>query len=533
MKYIKQFYLTMMSLASLLALGSCMDNDINRNPFETTDEEMGRDNYNVGSRLKTLEGQVIPTQEHLYQFMEAMCGGAYGGYFSETNPDWNEKFSTLNPKSDWLEGSFSTIFTNTYPNYRKLMTLKDAPVPQAIAKVLRVAIMQRTTDMFGPIPYSKVVVEGEAAALSSPYDSQDVIYKQMFKELDEADQAFEDNLTLDPEALRKLDDVYYGSVEQWRKYLHSLQLRMAMRICYVPEMKAEAQRIAEAAVAAGVITDNTDNALFHVAENRSALCFITWNDYRIGADILCYMNGYQDPRREKYFTMGKGNGKADGTAGSKEGYYGLRIGTLPTNVSTDPQVSAYSNRVMTTTDPYTWMTAAEVAFLRAEGALRGWAMGGEAKDLYEQGIALSFDQHKVSGAEAYATDNSMTPAAYADPLGKYDTSAPSNIKIAWNTDTQEDHFEENLERVITQKWIAIYPLGIEAWSEHRRTGYPKMLPIVDNKSSYSELTNIGIRRLQYPASEYSLNGGHVEEAVQMLGGDQINIRLWWDCKPSN
>lgn len=127
----------------------------------------------------------------------------------------------------------------------------------------------------------------------------------------------------------------------------------------------------------------------------------------------------------------------------------------------------------------------------------------------------------------------MVPAAYADPLGKYDTSAPSNIKIAWNTDTKADHFEENLERIITQKWIAIYPLGIEAWSERRRTGYPKMLPIVDNKSSYSELTNIGIRRLQYPASEYSLNGGHVEEAAQMLGGDQINIRLWWDCKPNN
>ena len=60
-----------------------------------------------------------------------------------------------------------------------------------------------------------------------------------------------------------------------------------------------------------------------------------------------------------------------------------------------------------------------------------------------------------------------------------------------------------------------------------------MLPIVDNKSSYSELSKIGIRRLQYPASEYSLNGGHVKEAVQMLGGDQINIRLWWDCKPNN
>ena len=267
MKYIKQFSLTVMSLVTLLIAGSCMDSDINRNPFETTQEEMGRDNYNVGSKLKTLEGQVIPTQEHLYQFMEAMCGGAYGGYFSDTHTGWIEKFSTYNPKSDWLEGAFSTIFTNTYPNYRNLMKLSDVPVPQAIAKVLRVAIMQRTTDMFGPIPYSKIVVEGEAAALSSPYDSQDVIYKQMFKELDEADQAFEDNLTLAPDALKKLDDVYYGDVEKWRKYLHSLQLRMAMRLCYVPEMKEEVQRIAEAAVTAGVITDNADNALFPAAES--------------------------------------------------------------------------------------------------------------------------------------------------------------------------------------------------------------------------------------------------------------------------
>lgn len=530
MKYIKQFNLIVMSLATLLISGSCMDNDINRNPYETTLEEMGRDNYNVGSKLKTLEGQVIPTQEHLYQFMEAMCGGAYGGYFSDTRTGWGEKFSTYNPKSDWLQGAFSTVFTNTYPSYRTLMKLNDVPVPQAIAKVLRVAIMHRTTDMFGPIPYSKIVVEGEAAALSSAYDSQKDVYTQMFKELEEADKTFMENSTLDPAGLKKLDDVYYGSVEKWRKYLHSLQLRMAMRLSYVPEMKGEARRIAEAAVAAGVITDNTDNALLHVAENRAALCFNSWNDHRVGADIMCYMNGYQDPRREKYFTLGKGKDKEDKVI---EGYHGMRIGTQPTGVSDDQIISAYSNRRMSNTDPYTWMTAAEVAFLRAEGALRKWAMGGEAKDLYEQGIALSFAQHGASGAEAYAANTELVPSAYADPLGLFDTSAPSTISIAWNTDTQTDRFEENLERIITQKWIAIFPLGIEAWSEHRRTGYPKMLPIVQNKSAFPDLTNIGIRRLQYPANEYSLNEGHVKEAAQMLGGDKINIRLWWDCKPNN
>lgn len=35
------------------------------------------------------------------------------------------------------------------------------------------------------------------------------------------------------------------------------------------------------------------------------------------------------------------------------------------------------------------MKVAEGYFLRAEGALRGWSMGGSAKDLYEEGIRIS------------------------------------------------------------------------------------------------------------------------------------------------
>lgn len=524
MKYSKQINRIAVVLTALLTLGSCMDSYINRNPFEANDEEMGRDNYRIGSNLKTLQAQVIPTAEHLYQFMEAMCGGSYGGYFCETNTEWGEKYSTYNPKSDWLKGSFSDPIVKTYPSYRKIQKLKDAIVPQAIAKVLRVAIMHRSTDMFGPIPYSKIISQDENAdALSANYDAQKDIYIQMFKELEEADKVLEDNITLDNSALAKLDDVYYGDISKWRKYLHSMQLRMAMRLSYVTEMKDQVQKIAEAAVAAGVIEDNADNAMMHVAENRSALCFNDWADYRVGADIVCYMKGYNDPRCAKYFTKGTGATTPD--------YYGIRIGIQPTNVTKDALVSTYSNRLMTDKDPYIWMTAAEVAFLRAEGALRNWAMGGDAKTLYEKGITLSFEQHGVSGAEAYSADSKLTPSAYVDPLAKYSTGQPSTITIAWNEDTGSDHFEANLERIITQKWIAIYPLGIEAWCEHRRTGYPKRFPIVDNKSKFPALTNMGIRRLCYPAEEYNLDGGHVAEAAQMLGADEINVRIWWDCNP--
>ncbi|WP_277131563.1 MULTISPECIES: RagB/SusD family nutrient uptake outer membrane protein [Bacteroides] len=526
MKYSKGITRVAVALTALFSLGGCMDNYINRNPFETTLEEMGRDNYVVGSNLKTLEAQVVPTQEHLYQFMEAMCGGAYGGYFCETRTGWGEKYSTYNPKSDWLKGAYSTPIINTYPSYRKLMKLEDIPVPQAIAKVLRVAIMHRTTDMFGPIPYSNIIAQNETAdELSAKYDSQKEVYLQMFKELEEADKVLEENSTLDADALKKQDDVYYGDISKWRKYLHSLQLRMAIRLSYVTEMKTEVQRIAETAVSAGVIENNNDNAMMHVEENRSALCFNNWNDHRIGADIVCYMNGYNDPRRPKYFTQGAGE--------DTPGYYGIRIGIQPSKITDEQLVNTYSNRLMTEKDPYLWMTAAEVAFLRAEGALRGWAMGDNAQNLYEKGITLSFEQHGVAAeADAYISNTSLTPDAYNDPLGEYSTNSPSTITIAWNADTGSDHFEENLERIITQKWIAIYPLGIEAWCEYRRTGYPKRLPIVNNNSKFPALTDMGIRRLRYPAEEYSLDGGHVKEAVQMLGGDEINIRLWWDCNPN-
>ncbi len=87
-------------------------------------------------------------------------------------------------------------------------------------------------------------------ALAAPYDSQEEVYVAMFKELEEADKVLEENIGFSAEeALRKLDNLYYGDVWKWYKYLHSLQLRIAMRIVYVkPEL---ARNIAQEAVVAG------------------------------------------------------------------------------------------------------------------------------------------------------------------------------------------------------------------------------------------------------------------------------------------
>lgn len=111
--------------------------------------------------------------------------------------------------------------------------------------------------------------------------------------------------------------------------------------------------------------------------------------------------------------------------------------------------------------------------------------------------------------------------------------SPSSITIAWNEDKENTRFEENLERIITQKWIAMFPLGIEAWCEHRRTGYPKFLPIMDNKGVGITNLTLGIRRLSYPAEEYQLNAENMLGALRKLNGeDNGATRLWWDCNPN-
>ena len=158
-----------------------------------------------------------------------------------------------------------------------------------------------------------------------------------------------------------------------------------------------------------------------------------------------------------------------------------------------------------------------------------------ARQYYEDGIRLSFEERGASGAETYIADNTSMPDIYTDPLGANSyTRRMSECRIAWDA---AGDLETNLEQIITQKWIAIFPLGTEAWCEYRRTGYPKLLPAVQNLGPDNVDLNHHARRLTYPVEEYSSNGANVNEAVGILNsesadgsGDSMATRVWWDCK---
>lgn len=515
----KYIYRNILFLA-IFILQACTDNfnDINRNPYEVTGEEMERGNYNTRAALIGLQSYVVPVNENLHQFVEGLSGGEYAGYVAAI-AHWGEgSFATYNPPFNWNRAPFDDIISNVYPLYLPLPTMTEDPVILNLAKLYRVAAMHRVTDTYGPIPYSKIGSGEDGSSLKAPYDSQEDVYKQMLADLNEAIKALTDNKNVDAASYAKFDNVYSGVITNWVKYANSLKLRIAIRMSYVePQL---AKKTAEEAVShsIGVITSNSENAFIKVTKNPWNLQFNDWNDSRAGADIVSFMNGYNDPRREKYFTA---------SSFTSSGYVGMRGGLVV--ASKDPLLPC-SKMVVGVTTPMLWMNAAEVTFLRAEGALRGWSMNGQAEELYNKGIELSFEQNGVSGLATYIADNASTPGSYTYPLGNtnYNFSARSSITIKWNS---SDTFERNLERIITQKWIAIFPLGNEAWAEFRRTGYPQLAPVVENNSGGAVQSGSFIKRLTFSSTEYNENKENLFDAIGLLNGpDRQGTKLWWDKK---
>ena len=487
--------------------------DINRNPNEVTDEQLQANNYKIGTNLKTLQGLVVPTEEHRFQFVESIVGCPYAGYNGKTVDTWQATFENYNPSADWRKVPFVDMISDTYPAYRAIINGTEDVVAQALAKLFRIAIMQRVTDSYGPIPYTQVMAS-KTESLEVAYDTQEEVYTAMFTELDDVIASLQDNLSLPSDAFGRYDGVYSGNISQWLKFANSLKLRMAMRLTEVKPDLAKSK--AAEAIAAGVITTNADNAMMHTSDNRTTLIYNDWGDHRIGADIINYMNGYNDPRREKMFQP------ATITGG---GFYGVVNGLGSTEQKFYTKMSAPNIFGET---PMRWLLASEVAFLKAEFKLLKGDKSG-AKSDYEEGIRLSFLENGLSASDAADYAQSMkTPARFIDMSEnptKYSKNALGTVSVKWAEDGNE------LERIITQKWIALYPNGMEAWAEFRRTGFPKLFPINENSNDPSIDKNKQIRRVIFPKSEYANNAGAVNAATRLLGGpDSGGTRLWWDAR---
>ena len=175
-----------------------------------------------------------------------------------------------------------------------------------------------------------------------------------------------------------------------------------------------ARSLAEQAVRDGVIEGNEDNCAIRYNKSGLWTTAVSWGDSRVCADIESYMTGYKDPRMSMYFQQPM-------TVGQRK-YIGCRAGAaIGSNIVAK---RLYSTVNVQETTPSLWLTASEMAFCKAEGVLRGWNMGGgTAKEYYERGVTLSFNQWGADGVATYLLDDTSTEANYADALGGFGGAA--------------------------------------------------------------------------------------------------------------
>jgi len=508
--------------------------EYNTNQHEATDEMMLHDNLKTGAFFSQMERNVVlfndgKNDDGSYQVSQGLTSDLYSGFIAPTGSWFSGKHNgSYYFISSWLEKTFVSGFSSVMPAWQAIVTVSDQQgltEVSALATIVKVQAMHRVADAYGPIPYCNY----GTGSLQNNYDGLEDVYKKFFVELDNSIDVLTTLVVENPSAtiLQKYDLIYDGNVTKWVKFANTLRLRLAMRIAYANPTLAKTEAEKSISNPIGVITDVVDRPLL---QHSSSLVYhhplheIAYNfnggEARMSASMDAYMNGYKDPRLTAYFKPAVIDGA----------YHGVRLG-ISTSVWTKYLGANISNlNVDASTTSIVWMTAAESYFLRAEGALRGWAMGGTAKDLYNKGISISFDENKVSGADAYITNATNGPIAFTDKAESSNLNAavPSDIKIAWDATATT---EKNLERIITQKWIAIYPDGPEGWAEFRRTGYPKLIPVVTNNSQGTIDSNIQIRRIPYPQSEYLNNNAGLLVGVSKLGGqDNGGTKLWWDKK---
>ncbi|PKF74521.1 SusD/RagB family nutrient-binding outer membrane lipoprotein [Chryseobacterium sp. PMSZPI] len=345
----------------------------------------------------------------------------------------------------------------------------------ATLEIEEIFIWENLVDTYGDIPYSDAFKPDEN--LTPKYDDAKTIYLDLIKRINDV------TATIKPSVNGYSTDLIYGgNMNKWAKFANSIKLRLGMNLADVDP--ALAQSTVETAITSGVISSDDEayklkydgntfsNPVFDnlVASNR--------NDFIPSELAINTMNAVSDPRMSVWFT------KVGGV------YKGGVFGELNDPYTNFSQLTSYFRGATTASN---LLSYAEVAFLKAEAAARGYSAGGTAADLYTAAVTESMRENGVSAA------NTTTYLA-ANPFNA------SNWK----------------QSIGVQAWIAMFNKGFASWNFTRRLDYPILVnPPKSNLSSVPY-------RMPYSDQEYVLNGANVKAAGAKIGGDKATTKLFWD-----
>lgn len=440
-----------------------------------------------------------------------------------------------------------------------------------ITRIYYAFLLSAQTDTYGDIPVQYYVKGAMPPTENVTYTPQKEVYNIIFELLDQAITALHNPPTKDQYTFKAEDDrIYKGDVKAWIRFANTLRLRLALRISNVAPDVAKTQGEKALSDSEGLMKGQEDNMKLvpkrqWVAggnENIFALMF-SWGASCVlpkemewayknqalkvssgsgfvdkvvkgdkeegtvfGLDDTKYneaeANCYLDPRCKVLFfrpsVYDSGDEKVPGIkddylaenpdaefAGYRNG--AKEVGSKYTTIYSPMKTNLKSDDMnpdcwWNLAREIVWMGYSESLFLRAEAALRGWGTetgSAAARNLYEKGIQASMDYYGIA----------------PDKANEYIQNLQGTKAFT------EGSKELQLEQIITQKWLAVYPNGNEGWAEVRRTDYPRylLLPRYGNSSSGEVENTKLIKRVSYPNSE----SRNPNKPAYTQG-----TKVWWD-----
>ncbi len=536
----KKTFVLYVSLLVAVCLVSCVGNfkDFNTDKQGMSDADLRIDYFdirlpfNVGQQCIYFNYNFGKGRNWPYQIMQNLNADMFCGYMMDYKPlNGGTHNSDYNLQDGWNTANWLYTYSYTLPQLKQAedTTRVDFPALHAVAKILKVEAMHRVSDVYGPVVYRFFGLEDG----SGTADSQQEVYNAFFDDLDTAvGQLVGPYSEVEESILQKMDIILDKDFATWAKFANSLRMRLAIRIAMADPVKAKTEFLKALQSPLGVFEVGEDKAIVSTEGgylNPLGEINRGWGEVQMNATMESILNGYEDPRRSIFFEPCTSDLVYIGTDGKsvtvplKGTYKGIRQGTGFAHLLYAGHSKIY---VSQKTSPIL-MTAAEVWFLRAEAALRGWT-SENVEACYNKGVKASFNQWRVPSDPETYLENDRVGADYVDAVDPGNNiAARCNVSPRWQESASD---EVKLEKIITQKWLAIFPEGCEAWAEQRRTGYPRLFPVRFNNSKDGSIdTETMIRRLSFPADMISTDPRQYQALVRVLGGaDNGGTRLWWD-----
>ncbi|SIQ29672.1 SusD/RagB family nutrient-binding outer membrane lipoprotein [Maribacter ulvicola] len=401
-----------------------------------------------------------------------------------------------------------------------------------VALVMKSWIYSYVTDAYGDVPYSEATMGIENGNVTPAFDAQSAIYAGILEDLETANTVLTnaDNIS---------GDIFYdGDIAKWRKFANSLRLRLLMRISDVDNATA----------VAGMTQITSNPTAYPIFESNEDMAFVEWNsdnpqpkyetrsgsfdEVRLSQTLETRLKDLNDNRLyvfaqpttasekgifsedfDDYVGMPNGlddeaalgyspSGNPDESGSNFISRLGILLGCRACNPE---EASATASHTII-------MSYSELQFILAEAAERGFISSGDAAMYYENGIRASFTYYTERVAAGGWSD--IANAMQATDLDGY--VAQADVALTGATD-------DNLAKIALQKWISLFYTGFEGWSDWRRTGMPEVVPGPDAVND----GRVPVR-FQYPNAVKSTNNENYNAAVQSMGADDINTKLWWD-----